>query len=216
MSTIEDYVATQEWRRALLSRCPLHLNGSCSFRRHGSYGRVTSPGVRVARYYCPQGRMTFSLLPDFLAARLPGSLAAIERVAAAAMSARSMEAAADAARGPDVCLPGAVRWLRRRVTAVRRSVAAVRSIAPPQDLPISEIPPLTQLRRTLAPQILHGIPAPLGFQRVWGRTGDDHVGCSALDAISIEDCGMVTLNSSRQHDTGPDPPRSPATLCRSR
>jgi hypothetical protein len=30
--------------------------------------------VRIARWYCPEGHRTFSLLPDFLAAKLPGSL----------------------------------------------------------------------------------------------------------------------------------------------
>lgn len=39
---------------------PLHPNGGYAFRRHGSYARLTSPGVRIARYYWPQGHMTFS------------------------------------------------------------------------------------------------------------------------------------------------------------
>ena len=33
--------------------------------------RVTPQGLRIARWYCPEGRRTFSLLPDFVAARLP-------------------------------------------------------------------------------------------------------------------------------------------------
>jgi hypothetical protein len=48
-------------------------------------------------------------LPDFLAARLPGLLASVEHSITLASSAKSMEAAADALRGPDVSLPGAVR-----------------------------------------------------------------------------------------------------------
>jgi len=176
-STIEDYVATEEWRRARLSRCPLHPNGGCAFRRHGSYARLTSPGVRIARCYCPQGRITFSLLPDFLAARLPGSLAAINRIVGIAASARSMEAAADAARGPDICLPGAVRWLRRRVIAVRRAVAAVKVMAPGlarPGLPVGDVPTLAALRQALPPQLLHCIPAPLGFRHIQriGSGGD--------------------------------------------
>jgi hypothetical protein len=110
--------------------------------------------------------MTFSLLPDFLAARLPGSLAVIDRIVGIAASARSMEAAADAVRGPEICLPGAVRWLRRRVVAVRRSVAAVKVMAPRltrPGLPMSDVPALVMLRRALSPQLLHCIPAPLGF-----------------------------------------------------
>ncbi|MER9645292.1 hypothetical protein [Mesorhizobium sp. M0239] len=129
-STMEDYVTVQEWRRACLPCCPLHPHGGCSLRRHGSYTRLTSPGVRVARWYCPQGRMTFSLLPDFLAARLPGLLATIERAVAVTASTRSMEVAADVLRGPEVDLPGAMRWLRRRVIAVRRSMTAVKWVTP--------------------------------------------------------------------------------------
>ena len=88
---------------------PLHPLGGCSFARHGSYARATPRGQRIARWYCPEGRRTSSLLPDFLAARLPGLLASIEHSITVAWSAKSMEAAADALRGPDVSLPGAVR-----------------------------------------------------------------------------------------------------------
>lgn len=206
-STIEDYVATQEWQRARLSCCPLHPNGGCAFRRHGSYARLTSPGVRIARCYCPQGRTTFSLLPDFLAARLPGSLAAIDRIVGIAASARSMEAAADAARGPDICLPGAVRWLRRRVVAVRRSVAAVNVMAPRLSRPslsVSDVPPLATLRRALSPQLLHSIPAPLGFQPFRRIDIRDDVGGSAPDAIGHKDSGMPLSGDRWQHDAGRD------------
>jgi hypothetical protein len=86
--------------------------------------------VRIARWYRPQGRRTFSLLPDFLAARLPGLLATIERAVAVTAAARSMEMAADVLRGPEIDLPRAVRWLRRRIRAVRRSITAVRLMAP--------------------------------------------------------------------------------------
>ena len=206
-STIEDYVATQEWRYARLSRCPLHPSGGCAFRRHGSYARLTSPGVRIARCYCPQGRITFSLLPDFLAARLPGSLASIDRIVGVAASARSMEAAADAARGLDICLPGAVRWLRRRVVAVRRSVAAVKVMAPRllmPSLPVSDVPGLATLRRALPSQLLYCIPAPLGFQpiRKIGRGGD--AGRSTPDVTGYMCSGMSLPSDGRQHNAGPD------------
>ena len=73
-SSAEAYIANQEWRAARLPVCPLHPQGGCSFAHHGSYLRATPPGLRVARWYCPEGHRTFSLLPDFLAARLPGLL----------------------------------------------------------------------------------------------------------------------------------------------
>jgi hypothetical protein len=69
------------------------------FARHGSYLRVTPPGLRVARRYCPEGHRTFSLLPDFLAAGLPGLLDTIQACVAVVQSARSMESAADLVRG---------------------------------------------------------------------------------------------------------------------
>lgn len=126
-SDVETYVRNREWRDGQLSGCPLHPSGGCSFARHGSYPRKTSPGLRIARWYCPEGRRTFSLLPDFLAARLPGLLSSIEDSIVVASSARSMEAAADALRGPEVTLPGAVRWLRRRVRVIGAVLACLAS-----------------------------------------------------------------------------------------
>src|SRR5205085_6708325 len=115
----------REWRDAQLLSCPLHPSGGCSFARHGTYERLTPQGLRIARWYCPQGHRTFSLLPDFLAVGLSSLLAAIDDSITVAASARSMEAAADALRGPDVTLPSAVRWLRRRIRAVRTVLAHV-------------------------------------------------------------------------------------------
>lgn len=139
------------------------FSGNCSLVRHGSYARRTSPGLRIARWYCPEGRRTFSLLPDFLAARLPGQLSSIENVMIVASSAKSIEAAADALRGPEVTLPAAVCWLRRRIRAVRTALGCVAS-APEIDLGEGGV--LLGLRRSLSLQILKSIPAPLGFQLV--------------------------------------------------
>lgn len=122
---MDAYVESQEWRDVRLPGCPLHPSGGCSFARHGSYARATPRGLRIARWYCPEGQRTFSLLPDFLAARLPGLLISIEDCIAVASSARSVEAAADVLRGADIILPGAVRWLRRRIRAVRTALAHV-------------------------------------------------------------------------------------------
>src|SRR4051812_1432250 len=176
-SSVETYVRNHEWRTVRLDACPLHPSGGCSFARHGSYPRLTPQGVRIARWYCPQGHRTFSLLPDFLAARMPGLLDTVEDSVAVAGSARSLEAAADRLRGPDITLPSAVRWLLRRVRAVRTGLDAVARLVP--DPPAGSMDPnrphgLVQLRRALAPAVLADIPAPLGFQasRRAGRT--DH------------------------------------------
>jgi hypothetical protein len=175
-SSAETYVTNHEWRIAQLPGCPLHPKGGCSFARHGSYPRVTPRGLRIARWYCPEGHRTFSLLPDFLAARLPDLLDSIEESVTVAHSAKSLEAAADLLRGPDVGLPGATRWLRRRVQSVRAALAAVTRLVPmlPAGIDIDERHFLRRLRRSLPTTVLANIPAPLGFEafRWAGRTRD--------------------------------------------
>ena len=85
--------------------------------------------MRIARYYCPTAHETFSLLPDSLASRFPGDLNDLERVVAHVDAARSIEAAADVLR-PDIVLPSAVRWVRRRLTLVRATRLAVVTLLP--------------------------------------------------------------------------------------
>jgi hypothetical protein len=91
--TGEEYVSQELWLDASLAHCPLHPKGGCGFARHGTYERRSPPGTRIARWYCPRGHSTFSLLPDCLAARLPGTLAEVEEVVAGVEQARSLEAA---------------------------------------------------------------------------------------------------------------------------
>jgi hypothetical protein len=173
-STAEAYIAKREWRDARLPNCPLHPSGGCSFARHGTYERVTPQGLRIARWYCPEGHQTFSMVPDFVAAKLPGLLVEIDDSVAAAASFKSIEAAADAARGFDVSLPSAVRWLRRRIRAVREALDAVKCVV--QKLPAGILATnllrlidcdqghvLLRLRSSLSPHILSLIPPPLGF-----------------------------------------------------
>jgi hypothetical protein len=75
------------------------------------------------------GRTTFSLIPDCLAAQVSGSLEAIERAVRSAAAAPSLEAAASELR-PDIELPGALRWLRRRLEWVRSALVVARGLAP--------------------------------------------------------------------------------------
>ena len=193
-SSTEAYIAGHEWRDACLPACPLHPSGGCSFARHGSYARVTPQGVRVARWYCPEGHQTFSLLPDFLASRLPGLLTDIEIAAAESRTARSMEAAADRLRGFEVTLPSALRWLRRRVRAVEVAFEAVSRLAHPAAVTVlassSTLRPvpgakdvLLGLRRSLSSQLLHSLPVPLGFRPSRSAHG---------------------WHGGNQHDMGPD------------
>lgn len=227
-SSVEAYIAGREWREARLPACPLHPCGGCSFARHGSYARATPQGLRIARWYCPQGHQTFSLLPDFLAARLPGLLTAIEDTVAAAMSARSMQAAADALRGVEVSLPGALRWLRRRVRAVHEAFDAVARLAAQMSIVTlascsllrSDLGPrqvLLGLRRSLSPQFLHELPAPLGFRplRGFGRLREGHSqhdmgtdGPLAARYCSAADITHAPCNANRSTQRPRPPPKT--------
>lgn len=175
LSSVDAYIRNREWNDVRLPACPMHPSGGCSFARHGSYERLSPSGLRIARWYCPEGHRTFSLIPDFVASRMPGLLDSIEESIVTACSAKSQEAAADTLRGPDVTLPSAVRWLRRRISSVRASLDAVRRKVPEAFIGALEKDfsgisfdagsVLLGLRRSLSPQILSAIPAPLGFER---------------------------------------------------
>ena len=127
--TPEEYVKQKGWETASLERCPLHPRGGCGIARHGTYERKSPEGARAARWYCREGHFTVSLLPDFAASRLSSSLGEVEAVVEAVDAAPSLEAAASALR-PDIELPGAVRWTRRRVKGVRAAMVTVIGLLP--------------------------------------------------------------------------------------
>jgi len=167
----EAYVARTAWRDASLTVCPRHPRGGCGLVRHGTYPRCTPVGMRIARYYCPTAHETFSLLPDCLASHFPGALDPIEHVVATVEAARSVEAAADVLR-PDITLPSAVRWVRRRLMPVRRALLAVVTLLPDLftgdarlaavRLALATPSALVALRIHAAPH-LTTLPTPLGF-----------------------------------------------------
>ena len=128
--TGEEYVRAKAWRDASLEQCPKHPHGDCSLARHGTYARKTPRGTRIARWYCPEGHTTFSLLPDCLAARLPGTLDDLETVVAHAEQAPSRTAAANALRPDAVELPGAMRWVERRIRLVHHVLTLVIGLLP--------------------------------------------------------------------------------------
>jgi hypothetical protein len=196
--TGEDYVTREAWREARLLCCPLHPRGGCGFARHGTYARKTPLGTLIARWYCREGHCTFSLLPDHLAARFPGTLAEIERVVEVVESASSVEAAADVLRPDPITLPSALRWIRRRVRPVRALLAVLIGMFPgellgcvPRMAPLAErlacVSVLTHLRAR-AHAHLHALLSPLGF-RHRGHRGGNHA-------------------MPRQQSMGPDPPLS--------
>jgi hypothetical protein len=163
--------------------------------RHGTYERLSPPGTRVARWYCPQGHRTFSLLPDCLAARLPGTLAEVEAVVAAAEQARSLEAACADLR-LEIELPGVLRWVRRRVAAIHASLNTLKGLLPerfagcePRLGAFAErlgVDALLQGLRQIAAPYLLSLPTPLGFR-------------------PRRPCGGEP-DRTHQHPAGPDPP----------
>lgn len=196
--TSEEYVRQQGWRQARLECCPLHRSGGCGFEQHGTYARVAPPGMQVARWYCPTGHMTFSLLPDCLASRLGGSLDAVEEVVVAMETKTAAGASIEAAAGeirPDIELPGAVRWVRRRLGPVRMVLLAISTLWPgrlgaePRLLAVRDVlgtaRALVRLRE-IGERQLGKLAPPIGFgprARTRSRGG-----------------------RRRQHETGPDPP----------
>jgi hypothetical protein len=194
-----EYVRQRAWLNASLPRCPLHPQGGCGFARHGTYARVSPPGTLVARWYCPTGRRTFSLLPDCLAARLTGTLAEVEAAVRAAEQAPSREAACAELR-LDIELPGALRWVGRRVQAVHAALHLLRGLLPErfggcaprlaafgERLGCDEV--LVALRG-IGEHWLQDLPKPLGFApRPRPRGG---------------------RRGARQHWVGADPPAVPA------
>ena len=198
--TGEQYVRAQAWRDARLERCPNHPRGGCAFARHGTYARKRPRGTQIARWYCPDSHTTFSLLPDCLAARFPGELDEVEAVVAHAEQATSTAAAADALRRDAVELPGAMRWVRRRVCLVHHVLSLVIGLLPePLARCVAEVGAVrtrlgteSALRelRTLAAEPLPALPAPLGFRP--------------------HRLGATNRNHASQHNMGPDPPPVPA------
>lgn len=195
--TSEDYVSRKAWRDATLAHCPVHPNGGCSLARHGTYERVEPPGTRVARWYCPEGHITFSLLPDCLAARYSGSLRAIEATVVQVEQAKSLQGAADRLR-LDIELPGAMRWARRRVQSIHVSLTVILGLLPErfagcqptlgafaQWLQVEWVLPVL---REIAALHLGLLPPPLGFKPPARRGGEHQRG--------------------DQHQAGPDPPGS--------
>ena len=173
----ERYVSDKGWQHATLDSCPFHPDGGCGLERLGSYVRVEPPGMRVARWWCPRQRASISLLPSFLSARLSGTLAQVEAAVTAVEEAGGITAAVDAVRPPDtpeaIELPGALRWLRRRVVAVRRALLACLTLLPERfagtrptieglRIALSTHRALVALRE-LAASHLPALPTPLGF-----------------------------------------------------
>jgi len=194
--TGEDYVTQKLWLLASLKRCPRHPGGGCGFAGHGTYERASPRGCRIARWYCPQGHCTFSLLPDCLASHLSGTLEEVEAVVRVVEHAPSQELASERLR-PELNLPEALRWLRRRVQRVHQFLWLVKGLFPALfagcELSLSAFGerlgvegPVLVVLREMAKPFLVDLPTPVGF---CPRPGRRRAGRGA-----------------NQQPVGPDPP----------
>jgi len=175
--TFEDYVTAKAWEQATLAACPLCQPGTCAFQRIAPYMRKVPAVAFVARYYCPEKHTTFSLLPDFYASRMPGTLDDLERAVATADAAGSVEQAADTLRPADVpeavTLGAAVTWLRRRMELMRVVLLTVTGLFP--DLVAGVLLSVQAFRerlgtsrvlvalRGICADYLYSLPRPLGL-----------------------------------------------------
>ena len=170
--SVEEYIEQREWEKVTLDRCPLHPEGGCRFARLGTYERVHPSGVLIARWYCPDGHMTFSLLPDCLCSHLPGTLQEVEDVVFKAESFPSIAAAAkEDTRFIEPA--GAWRWLERRIFLVEYALKMLIYYMP--EMFSGCKPTISSFRsflgtdsvlpllRQMAAAYLHLLPYPLGF-----------------------------------------------------
>jgi hypothetical protein len=173
----ERYVTDRAWEEATLGHCPFHPEGGCGIEKLGSYPRVEPAGVRIPRWWCPKRRASISVLPAFLAARISGTLAAVEDVVAAVEHAGGVAAAVDAVHPPEaedaVGLVSALRSMRRRVRAVRAALLAIATLMPERFAGVA--PTIAAFRealaggrvlvrlREIAERHLSALPVPLGF-----------------------------------------------------
>lgn len=184
----EEYVRCEAWKEAMLDKCPLHPEGGCRFARHGTYKRKIPFGAKIARWYCADGHKTFGLIPDCLSSRLSGSLLDVEAVVDQVEKSHSQNVAADNVR-LDIELPGALRWIRRRLFLVNMSLTMLIAFFPSlfksclpsincfrNVLAVESV--LPELREIAGPQ-LYLLPPPVGFgpfpkkTRFQQRTGTD-------------------------------------------
>lgn len=191
----EEYVQREAWKEARLDNCPIHPEGGCGFGKNGTYSRRYPEGTKIARWYCSIGHQTFSFLPDCLSARLPGTLKEVENVIEEVEKSPSQEDAVERIR-LDIFLPGALRWVRRRILPIRSALTILIGLIPSMfsacgptlssfrcALYVTDV--LPELRQHAGP-FLQILPPPLGFG---SRPGSKKI-----------------KNNHFQHKTGTDPP----------
>ncbi len=182
-------------RRQRLTSVRFIRKADAHFAQKRHLSAQVSPWYQDRQMVLPDGHMSFSLLPDCLAAHLSGSLMQIEDILTEVENSPSQEAAADHIR-IDILLPGALRWIRRRIFLVKASLRMLIQLLPGlfADCHLSILSfqsvlnvdyVLPQLRQ-VASSYLSVLPPPLGF----GPLPET----------------KKSKKTHRQHSTGTDPP----------
>jgi hypothetical protein len=167
--TFDEYLEQKGWEQVEMSHCPFHPEGGCGLAKHGTYPRKFPEYCLVPRWFCPFVRRSISLLPDFFASRFPGTLDEVEQTVNIAQSYNSQEKAAETLR-PDISLPSALRWLRRRIKYVHEALTILAGLLVSKCAPELESfrkkysmeSVLTRLR-VLAEEHLPSLPPIVGF-----------------------------------------------------
>ena len=137
VSSAHEYNVQKLCEKAELKQCPIHPEGGCGIRRHGSYKRLIPIECKIPCWYCRTAHTLISMLPDFLASRLPGTLKDVEEVVLEVKKHPTLVSAAETIR-PDIGLQGALRWLTRRLNYVDSILNVAAGILSPvgfKDLP---------------------------------------------------------------------------------
>ncbi|MBI5918098.1 MAG: hypothetical protein HY849_01810 [Nitrosomonadales bacterium] len=202
--TSVQYVTSEAWKKASLSRCPMHPKGGCGFSRHGTYKREDPHGTRIARWYCRKDHVTFSLLPDCFPSRFEATMVEMEQVVVMAEEAPGIEAAAGKVRPRVEDVRSAVRWLRPRVHGVHAALHCLVGLLPtvfagcaPTVLAFREalgVAWVLPVLREKAEPYLSELPPPIGF------------GPRPMRRLPKPGAG--------QHYSGPDPPTRARYSCR--
>ena len=173
--TREDYLTRELWLRATLPVCPLHGGVDCGLCPHGYYDRVEPEGCRIRRFLCPKAGVTFSLLPDFLCAKLSSTLGEVEQVVRYALQA-GVPATARKMR-PRSGIQGGEAWVRRRLYPVLAAVTVLCGLMPEElggarprrwdmlEAGLGTVRVLEALRGLAAGQVLQALIKPVGFRQ---------------------------------------------------
>jgi hypothetical protein len=167
--TVEEYIEQKVWKQTELNNCPFHPDGGCNYTKHGTYPRKFPDYCLIVRYYCPAAQQSISLLPDFFASRLPGTLDEVEHAVNIAEASSSLEEAAFTLR-PEVKLPAGLRWLRRRLKYVDEILAILTGLLATECSPelsafrkVYKMKTVLTRTRCIARNFLQSLPPIVGF-----------------------------------------------------